>query len=168
MVTYLPYKEMTQFYKDYKIAHYPIITMGVDPKFFFPIFFKVHNFPSIYVYDKGGKLKDASGDAWLDSNYVGHFHVDSLIDIPANANFLIPVKLDVDMKYVLQFSLTGFKNEDVLVTVKGTAKAVPHRQSRVRQTFVRGPLDCLELHVALGRRQPFRQTAGPQTSATPL
>jgi HSP20 family molecular chaperone IbpA len=45
-----------------------------------------------------------------------------LIDIPANANFLIPVKLDVDMKYVLQFSLTGFKNEDVLVTVKGTAK----------------------------------------------
>jgi hypothetical protein len=72
--------------------------------------------------NKGGKLKEASGDAWLDSNYLGHFHVDSLIDIPANANFLIPVKLDVDMKYMLKYSLTGFKNEDVLVMVKGTAK----------------------------------------------
>jgi len=59
MVTYLPYKEMIQFYKEYKIASYPIITMGFDRKFFFPIFFKVHNFPSIYVYDKEGKLKES-------------------------------------------------------------------------------------------------------------
>lgn len=72
--------------------------------------------------NKSAKLKEASGEAWLDSNYLGHFHVDSLIDIPANANFMIPVKLDVDMKYMLRYSLTGFKNEDVLVTVKGTAK----------------------------------------------
>ena len=59
MVTYLPYEEMMQFYKDYKIADYPEIVMGRDAKFFFPIFFRVGNFPSIFVYDKKGKLKDS-------------------------------------------------------------------------------------------------------------
>ena len=57
MVTYLPHKEMVTFYYDYKIAKYPLITMGSDPKFFFPIFFQVRNLPAIFVYDKNGKLK---------------------------------------------------------------------------------------------------------------
>lgn len=69
-----------------------------------------------------GKLKEAEGEAWLDSNYVGHFHVDTLVMIPAKANFTVPVKMDVDMKYFLKYSLSGFKNEDVLITVKGKAK----------------------------------------------
>jgi thiol-disulfide isomerase/thioredoxin len=56
MVTYLPYEEMMQFYKDYKIAKYPMIIMGRDTKFFFPVFYKVSSFPSIFVYDKNGNL----------------------------------------------------------------------------------------------------------------
>ncbi|MEP6597089.1 MAG: hypothetical protein ABJA71_14145 [Ginsengibacter sp.] len=59
MVTYLPYEEMIKFYKEYKIANYPVITMGRDAKFFFPIFFRVRNFPSIFVYDKAGKLQES-------------------------------------------------------------------------------------------------------------
>lgn len=59
MVTYLPYEEMMRFYKDYKIADYPMITMGRDAKFFFPVFFSVKNFPSIFVYDKDDKLRDS-------------------------------------------------------------------------------------------------------------
>jgi thiol-disulfide isomerase/thioredoxin len=59
MITYLPYEEMIKFYKEYKIAKYPVITMGRDTKFFFPIFFNVRNFPSIFVYDKEGKLKES-------------------------------------------------------------------------------------------------------------
>jgi len=57
MVTYLPYNDMMAFYKNYKIADYPQITMGRDTKFFFPVFFKVRNLPSIFVYDKKGKFK---------------------------------------------------------------------------------------------------------------
>ncbi|HEY9343640.1 MAG TPA: redoxin domain-containing protein [Hanamia sp.] len=57
MVTHLPYAEMMSFYKKYKIANYPQITMARDAKFFFPVFFKVRNFPSIFVYDKKGNLK---------------------------------------------------------------------------------------------------------------
>ncbi len=59
MITYLAHKEMVNFYHDYKIAKYPVITMGSDPKFFFPIFFQVGNLPAIFVYDKKGKLKES-------------------------------------------------------------------------------------------------------------
>ena len=57
MVTYLPYDEMMAFYRSYKIVDYPQITMARDTKFFFPVFFKVRNLPSIFVYDKKGNLK---------------------------------------------------------------------------------------------------------------
>ena len=72
--------------------------------------------------NRKAKLKEADGEAWLDSSYVGHFHVDTIVNIPARSNFTVPVKLDVDMKYLLKYSLFGFKNETVLVTVKGNAK----------------------------------------------
>ena len=67
MVDYLPHEEMIKFYKNYKIADYPMITMGRDAKFFFPIFFRVESLPAIYVYDKKGKFKQAfSGSVKID------------------------------------------------------------------------------------------------------
>jgi len=36
------------------------------------------------------KLKSAEGEAWLDNNFLGHFTVDSLINIPANNLFRLP------------------------------------------------------------------------------
>ena len=57
MITYLPYEEMISFYKTYKIVNYPQIVMARDTKFFFPVFFKVRNLPSIFVYDKKGNFK---------------------------------------------------------------------------------------------------------------
>ncbi|MEO6328914.1 MAG: thioredoxin [Ginsengibacter sp.] len=56
MVTYLPHADMVDFYRDYKISKYPVITMGSDPKFFFPTFFKFYNLPAIFVYDRKRKL----------------------------------------------------------------------------------------------------------------
>ncbi|MEP6926220.1 MAG: redoxin domain-containing protein [Ginsengibacter sp.] len=69
MITYLPYNEMMKFYKDYKIADYPQVTMARDTKFFFPVFFKVTNLPSIFVYDKKGNFK---------KNFEGSVKIDSL------------------------------------------------------------------------------------------
>ena len=70
MITYLPYDEMITFYKNYKIADYPQITMARDTKFFFPQFFKIRNLPSIFVYDKNGKLK---------KNFEGSVKIDSIV-----------------------------------------------------------------------------------------
>ncbi len=68
MVTYLPYDEMIAFYKNYKIANYPQITMARDTKFFFPVYFKVRNLPSIFLYDKKGNFKKAfEGSVKIDS-----------------------------------------------------------------------------------------------------
>ncbi len=68
------------------------------------------------------KLKEAEGEAWLDSNYLGRFHVDTTVQIPAISNFKVPVKLDVDMKFFLNYTLFGVQDKEVLVTVKGNAK----------------------------------------------
>lgn len=57
MITYLPFSEMMAFYKHYRIDRYPQITMARDANFFFPVFFAVRNFPSMYFYDKKGKFK---------------------------------------------------------------------------------------------------------------
>ncbi|MEO8765625.1 MAG: thioredoxin, partial [Ginsengibacter sp.] len=72
MITYLPYEEMIQFYKKYKIADYPQITMARDTKFFFPVFFKVRNLPSIYVYDKKGDFR---------KNFEGSVKIDSVSEL---------------------------------------------------------------------------------------
>ena len=68
MITYLPYKELIKFYHVYKIAEYPQITMARDTKFFFPVFFKVRNLPSLFVYDTKGNFKKAfEGDVKPDT-----------------------------------------------------------------------------------------------------
>ena len=72
MVTYLPYDEMVAFYKNYKIANYPEITMARDTKFFFPVFFKIKNLPSIYVYDKKGDFK---------KSFEGSVKIDSIAEV---------------------------------------------------------------------------------------
>ena len=59
MISYLPWDEIKKFYVDYGIANYSNITMARDTKFFFPVFFKVRNFPSIFIYDKKGNFKKA-------------------------------------------------------------------------------------------------------------
>lgn len=70
-----------------------------------------------------GRLKSAEGDAWMDSIYLGHFTVDTLVQIPPNSEFLVPVKLMVDMKQMLKHSLTAFLKEDVILKIAGTARA---------------------------------------------
>ena len=71
MITYLPYNEMIDFYKNYKIADYPQIVMARDTQFFFPVFFKVRNLPSIFVYDKKGNFK---------KNFEGSVKIDSIAE----------------------------------------------------------------------------------------
>jgi LEA14-like dessication related protein len=84
-------------------------TLFLDIQYFNPNPFKV-------------KLKNASGDAWIDGNKLGHFTIDSAVTIPANATFLLPVKMDVDMKKLLTNSLSLFMNNEVLLKVEGIAR----------------------------------------------
>ena len=67
-------------------------------------------------------LKNAEGDAWLDGKMLGHFTMDTLIHIPANSNFSIPVKLEVDMHKVLKNAMQLLINPEVLVKIDGKAR----------------------------------------------
>lgn len=67
MVTYLPYNEMIDFYNNYKLNRFSNITVARDAAFFFPVYFKVKNFPSFYIYDKKGDFKQfLEGDVAID------------------------------------------------------------------------------------------------------
>lgn len=67
MVTYLPYNEMMDFYNNYKLNRFPNITVARDAAFFFPVYFKVKNFPSFYIYDKKRNFKEfLEGDVAID------------------------------------------------------------------------------------------------------
>jgi len=70
-----------------------------------------------------GLLKQAEGDAWVDSTYLGHFIVDTTVNIPGNSEFIVPVKLAVDMKQLLKHSLVAFLNEEVTLRITGKARA---------------------------------------------
>ena len=67
-------------------------------------------------------MKESEGDAWMDGNLLGHFTVDTLVTIPANDNFNLPVKLKVDMKKIFQNSLTAFLAREVMIRIEGKAK----------------------------------------------
>lgn len=68
------------------------------------------------------KLKKAEGDAWIDGKFLGHFIIDTLVLIPANGDFQLPVKLKMDMSSLLKNSLAALFNKEVLVKIDGKAK----------------------------------------------
>lgn len=68
------------------------------------------------------KLKKAEGDAWLDDNLLGHFSIDTLIQIPANADFRMPVVLEMNMKKLLKNSAALLLKSEVVLRVEGKAK----------------------------------------------
>ena len=68
------------------------------------------------------KLKNAEGDAWIDGTPLGRFFMDTLILIPAKADFRLPVKLELEMKSVLKNSLAVFLKNEVMLKIEGQAR----------------------------------------------
>lgn len=56
MASPIDFDYIKKFYEEYNIAKYPTITMGRDPSYFLGTFYKVRSFPSIFIYNKKGKL----------------------------------------------------------------------------------------------------------------
>ncbi len=67
MVTWLPYSELVSFYKMFKLADYPQITVAYDKKDFFLPYYEVQMYPKLVVYDKKGKYVNSfSGNIQLE------------------------------------------------------------------------------------------------------
>ncbi len=70
----------------------------------------------------GIKLKDAQGDAWINNSFAGHFVMDTTIKISGNSDFIVPVKLEVDMKNAMQNAFSLLLNPEVSLKVSGNAR----------------------------------------------
>jgi LEA14-like dessication related protein len=70
----------------------------------------------------GLKLKKAEGDAWMDGDYLGHFTMDTLINIPGNSDFLLPVKFRAEMALLLKNSMSAMLGKESLLKVEGKAR----------------------------------------------
>lgn len=68
------------------------------------------------------KLKEATGDAWVDDVHLGHFIVDTLVDIPAKGDFVLPVKMDAELGKILKSTVGAIFKKDVTVRIEGTAR----------------------------------------------
>ena len=70
----------------------------------------------------GVKLKNAEGDAWADDQFIGHFYMDTLVNIQPHALFEIPVKMNVETGSLFRYSLNSVGAKDILIRVDGKAK----------------------------------------------
>lgn len=68
------------------------------------------------------KLKRAEGTAWLDSNRLGDFVLDTLIHIPANSDFRLPLKLKMDMRHFVSNMAKFVSGKQVFIKVDGKAR----------------------------------------------
>lgn len=58
MATSLSYPHIQKFYKDFKLADYPNIKVGLDNSYFLGTFYDVHSFPAVFLYNKKGIFKE--------------------------------------------------------------------------------------------------------------
>jgi LEA14-like dessication related protein len=68
-------------------------------------------------------LKSANLDISLDNHYLGHTTIDSLIRIPARDTFAIPVKVQLDMKNIVNNALSLALQDSVILKLNGEVKA---------------------------------------------
>lgn len=68
------------------------------------------------------RLKEAEVDISLNEKYLGHSKLDTLVKIPKNDTFFIPVKVNVDMKTLLTNSLMAVLSKEVDVKIEGRTK----------------------------------------------
>ncbi|MEO7445913.1 MAG: thioredoxin fold domain-containing protein [Ferruginibacter sp.] len=59
MASSLDYTLVKTFYEVFELYKFPNIIVTRDPSYFLGTFFNVHNFPSIFTYDKKGNLVNA-------------------------------------------------------------------------------------------------------------
>ena len=70
----------------------------------------------------GVDLRRVDCDVYIDNSYLGKYQLDTLMHIPRRAEFMLPSKIDVDMKTLLKNGLNLLFSQEVLVNVKGTVR----------------------------------------------
>jgi len=71
----------------------------------------------------GMQLKRTDLDIFINGTLLGHSTSDSLIRIPKNGNFILPVKFELDMRNAFKNAFSALFNKEVMVKLTGKIKA---------------------------------------------
>lgn len=78
------------------------------------IYFNPNNF--------GVFLKHVDCDVYVNNNYLGKYVLDTLMHIAKRSEFVLPSKMNVDMRNFLKNSLATILGQEVLLNVKGNTR----------------------------------------------
>ena len=70
----------------------------------------------------GVNLKHVDCDVYIDKRFVGKFLLDTSMNIPREAEFTLPARMQVDMKNIFKNTFNVLFSKEVLVGAKGTTK----------------------------------------------
>lgn len=70
----------------------------------------------------GVNLKNINCDLYIDSTYLGKFVLDTMMHISKTSEFTLPASMQVNMKGLLQNSLSILFNKEVTIGARGTTR----------------------------------------------
>jgi LEA14-like dessication related protein len=70
----------------------------------------------------GVDLRKVDADIYVDNHYLGKYQLDTLMHIQRRAEFILPSRIQVDMRGIFKNALTVLFNKEVLLHVKGTTR----------------------------------------------
>ncbi len=70
----------------------------------------------------GVQLRKVDCDVYIDDKYLGKYQLDTLMNIPKKAEFVLPSRMEVDMKNIFKNTFSVLLGNEVLVKVKGTTR----------------------------------------------
>jgi len=70
----------------------------------------------------GVQLRKVDCDVYINDKFLGKYLLDTTMSIPRKSEFILPSRMDVDMKNVLKNGLSVLLSNEVLIKVKGTTR----------------------------------------------
>jgi len=70
----------------------------------------------------GVQLRKVDCDVYIEDQFLGKYQLDTLMSIPRKAEFVLPSRMEVNMKNMLKNTFTAIFASEVTVKVKGTTR----------------------------------------------
>lgn len=70
----------------------------------------------------GVQLRKVDCDVYLEDQYLGKYQLDTLMSIPRKAEFVLPSRMNVNMKNIFRNTFAVLFSNEVTVKVKGTTR----------------------------------------------